>query len=102
MVKYKAYVKANKRKLVCEIEIGLERAIDFLKETKKGIIEDDDGLQYTLEELKDVKNIRSLPGIGASNLVTSREPVLEDSYRELFESIGDNTEPSTECDNQRD
>jgi len=98
---YNAYVKANKRKLVCEREITLGRAIDFLVETKNGIISDGKK-EYTIEELKNVKSIRSLPGIESSDFVASREPIPEDSYRELFESVGGDSEPSTECDNQRD
>jgi len=95
---YNAYVRANKRKLICEQEIPLERAIDFLKETPHGLIIKGEK-EYTLEELKDVKNIRSLPGIRESDLVTSGTEVHEDPYRELFESVGSDTEPSSECDN---
>jgi len=99
MLKYTAYVRANKRKLIAEKEITLERAIDFLKETKYGVIIGDSGKEYTIEELKDVKNIRSLPGIGPSDFVTSGGEVPENPYRELLESARDNAEPSTECDN---
>lgn len=96
---YRAFVQPKVRKVICESGITLDRAIHFLKETEHGIIEDFDGRQYTIEELKNVKNIRSLPGIGASSFPAGGEEVHEDSDRELFESVRDNAEPSSECDN---
>ena len=99
---YTAYVKANKRKLICEMEITLDRAIDFLKETKYGLIIDDENLELTLEELENVKNIRSLPGIGEGDFSISGGEVPEDTHRELLKSLRNYSESSTERDNQWD
>jgi len=97
---YKAYIRANKRMIICESDITLDRALDFLEETNHGVIIDSStNKEYNKEELENVKNIRSLPGIGASDLPSSGGEVSEDPYRELFEFARDKTEPSTECDN---
>ena len=97
---FKGYVRANKRKILAESGITLDRAIDFLSEVKDSLIIDEDGREYTQkEELEYVKSLRSLPGIGESEPVISGGSVYEDPNRELFESARDNTKPSTECDN---
>lgn len=98
MDKYKACVRANKRTITCEVDITLDRAIDFLDETKDGIIFCDNK-ELTKEELEYAKSIRSLPGIGEDNVTTSGESLHEDSYRELFEAARYNAESGTECDN---
>jgi hypothetical protein len=95
---YIGYVKANKRKIICEKDIGLDRAIDFLKETRFGLISDGKK-EYTLKELEHVKDLRSLPGTGPGDLPTSGEPVHEDTHRELLKSLRDYSESSPKCDN---
>jgi len=98
MVNYNAYLRANKRMIICESGISLDRALDFLSETKHGIITDTNGKELTKEELENAKSIRSLPGIGEADLVASGTTVHEDSYRELFEFARDNTKPGSKRD----
>jgi hypothetical protein len=100
MAKYKAYIKANKRKLIVEADINYQRALDFLSETKNGIIVDNTGKEFTSkEELEYVKSIGSLPGIGADSIPASRKEVHEDPHRELLETLRDYTKSSSERDN---
>lgn len=96
---YKAYVQPNKRRLLAENEITLKRAKDFLKETKDGLIVDSDGNEYKNIEELNAKDFRSLPGLGESDFPASGRKVHENSYRELFKTPRDNTEPSSERDN---
>jgi hypothetical protein len=94
---YSAYVQPSKRKILCEDEITLDRALDFLKEFKDGVIYEGD-VEKTKEELKHAKSLRSLPGIGEDSFTSGRRKVHEDTDRELFDFTGDNTESSSERD----
>lgn len=102
MAKYTAYIRMNKRKLICEKDINYQRALDFLSETKNGLIIHDGRECTTKEELEYAKSIRSLPGIGDADVVSSRPEVHEDSHRELLETLRDYTKSSPERDNKRD
>ena len=100
MDKYTAYVRANKRKLIVEREISIKRAIDFLDETKNGLVIGPDGTEYTVkEELEYVKSIGSKPRVKSDNLDSGGRSVHEDSSGELFESFRDYAESSSERDN---
>lgn len=75
------------------MEIPLWRAIDFLKENPKyGIIEDYDGTAYTKEELEHVKNFGSNISLESDFDSAPAGEIPESSYRELFGTLGDNTE----------
>ena len=98
---YKAIVRGTKRQITCEVDITLERAIDFLNETPKGLITD--GVSYfTKEELINVKSIRSLPGIRKSDISTSFGTLHENSNRELSSPAGSDSKSSTKRDNKWD
>ena len=96
---YNAYVRSNKRMLKAEVGIPLERAIDFLNETKNGVIMDTDNREYTKEELEYVKSVGSLPGFGEDNPLAGGGEISEDPNRELFSFIRDHAESSSERDN---
>ncbi len=57
---------------------------------------------HTLEELKNVKNIRSQDRIRSIDVLSSEESISEDSDRELPEPITNNSESSSERDNKWD
>jgi len=92
------YVKPSKRKIICERDATVERALDFLKENKDAIIEDSDGNNYTEEELENVKSFGSKSRVELDIATDPRGTVPESSYRELFSTLGDNTKSSPECD----
>jgi len=97
---YKGFVKQHVRKAICEMDIPLKRAIDFLKENPKfGIVEDYSGISYTLEELENAKNFEPEFKPELDNTVTGGEPLFEDTYRELLGTLADNSKSSPECDN---
>lgn len=89
---YSAFVKANKRELMVETDIPLARAIDFLKETPRGIIKDYDGITYTQEELENVKSVRPEPRDKRDSYFASGDSVPESSDRELSLPSWHNTE----------
>ena len=99
---YNAYVQANKRRIKCEEDITLERAIDFLEETKHGVIYDASDNKLTKEELEHVKSVRSLPRTGKDSTPASGRKVHEDTGGELFSFAGDNTESSSKRDTEWD
>ena len=99
---FKGFVKFNVRKNLCEIDIPVDRAIDFLKENKYNIIEDEDGETYTQEELENVKSFGSKDRTEFDKSVDPKGTIPEDSYRKLFGTLGDNSESSSERDNQCD
>lgn len=92
-VLYKGFIKLRVKKVTAEVDIPLRRAIDFLEENPNfGIIEDENGKPLTLEELKHVKNFGPDVRIGSDYTDAPEGEVPEDSYRELFGTLGDNTE----------
>ena len=98
---YNTFIRGTKRQLKQESGISLDRAIAFLTTTPHGVVSD--GRTYfTLEELKNVKSIRSFPGTGKNSSFTSGIKIHEDTSRELPKVVGDNPEPSTARDNQWD
>lgn len=96
---FKGYVKYNIRTVLCEVDIPVERAIDFLKENTHNFITNEDGLKYNLEELKNVKSFGSKDRVKFDNTLDPIGAVHEDSYRKLFGTLGYNTEPGSERDN---
>jgi hypothetical protein len=102
MVKYTGYIQANKRRIICEEGITLERAIDFLAETKHGVIYDASNNKLTKEELEHVKSVRSLPRTGKDSPAASGRKVHEDTGGELFSFAGDNTGSSSKRDTEWD
>jgi hypothetical protein len=96
---YTAYVRANKRKVICEEEIPLERALDFLEETRNGLVIDSSGNEYVKEELKDhAESIRSKSGDRKNSEFTGIGKVHEDPDPELPEFAKYYTESSSERD----
>jgi hypothetical protein len=98
--KYNAFVQPNKRRVICEKDITLDRAIDFLNETKNGVILDANDRYYTKEELEYAKSLRSLPGIGKDSFVGSVKTVHEDTDRKLPDFTRYYTESSSERDSE--
>ena len=97
---YKAFIRLKVRKVIAERDIPVERAIDFLKENPDyGVVEDDNGSELSLEELEHVKSFGSIARAGLDSRFTSDGPVSESTDFTVSESIGDNSESSTECDN---
>jgi len=92
MRRYKGYIKPSRRKILVVEDLTLDAAIKLFTSMRDVIIVDYDNKEYTKEELKNVKNIRSLPGTGADSQFASGEPVSKDTDRELFSFNRDNTE----------
>jgi hypothetical protein len=81
------------KKVCAEQDIPVNRAIDFLEENPEyGIIESEDGTPLTKEELEHVKSFGPDVRIGSDYTDAPIGEVPEDSYRELFGTLGDNTE----------
>lgn len=93
------YIQQRVRKVIAWRDLTVDAAIDFLKNNKYAIVEDDDGNTLTLEDLEYAKNIESRPGTESDNTASSGGQVSEDSYRELFGIIADNPESSSDSDN---
>lgn len=90
---YNAYVQVHVRKVIAHRELDVQGAIDFLKDNPKhGVITDTSNNEISLEELKNAKNFGSSDRTGPDNPDVSVAEVSEDSYRELFELAGDNSE----------
>ena len=89
---FKGYVQPNKRRILCEVDIDVKRALDFLNEVRHGIITDNNDEEYTQEELENVKSFGSKSRIEHDNTVSPVGEIPEDSYRELFGTLGHNTE----------
>ena len=88
------------RRVIAEKDIPLERAVDFLKENPDtGVICDSKDNEITLEELTNVESIGSESGTGQDNEFAGGRKISESSYSELFETVGYNSESSSERDN---
>ena len=96
---FKGFVRFNVRKVICEIDIPVKRAIDFLKESIYHTIEDSDGVTYNLEELENVKSFGSKDRTQLDITIDPIGEVSKDSYRKLFGTLGNNSEQSSERDN---
>ena len=96
---YKGYVRQRVRKVLAEVDIPLERAIDFLKETQYGVVFDENNNEVTLEELENAKDFGRKDRAGSYNTDASDEQISESSDRELFRTFTDKTKPSSDGDN---
>lgn len=96
---FKAFIKGNKRKLLAEVDIPVERALDWLRDNKMGLIEDFDEINYNKEELENVRDFGSKDRTELDIAVDPAGEVPEDTYRELFGTLGRHTEPDSERDN---
>lgn len=88
----KAYIQANVRRILCEEDITLERAMDFLDENRDGIIILHGQEITTKEELEYVKSIRSLTGDREDSSISSGGEIYEDPSRELPRPFGNHSE----------
>jgi len=92
MASYDLYIQQHVRKMIQERDVTYNRAYIFL-EDEFALVKDEDGnCYYTQEELEDAKSLGSIPSTGTDHSVTSGGPVSEGTHRELFGSLGDNTE----------
>lgn len=99
---FKAYVRPIKRIILCEEEIDINRALDFLADNAAGIIKDYNDVKYTKEELENVRDFGSKDRTQLDIVIDSPGEVPKDSYRELFGTLGNNTESNSKRDNQWD
>ena len=103
MVNYTLFIKKSIKEAFYKTGVGLSEACTFLETMPYALVKDTDGNKYfTKEELKNAEHIRPLPGTGSDNTSTSFGSLSETADRELPVVDTDNTEPSSECDNQRD
>jgi hypothetical protein len=97
---YDAYVRVNKRRVICEREIDKQRALDFLVEVKHGLVIREDGFEFIKEELKYyVESFRPNSGVGEDSESSGGGSIHEDSDSELFDLTKYYTKPSSERDN---
>ena len=82
-----------------EVSTALE-AQNYLQKFKNGfVVDDDDNVYKTKEELENAKDFRPEPRVEYDKFFTRGGEVSEDSDRELSESDTDNSESSSERDN---
>lgn len=80
---YKGFIRQRVRRVLAEVDIPLERAIDFLEQNKYGVIFDSSNNEISLEELYNVKDFGRKNRIESDLDDTSSGEVHEDSDREL-------------------
>jgi hypothetical protein len=103
MDNYTLFIKKSVKEAFYKTGVGFSEACTFLNSVEYGLVKDSSGNKYfTKEELINAKHFRSLDSLRRDNTSTSIAAVFKTTDRELSEVDSDNTEPSTECDNQRD
>ncbi len=95
------YIKKKVRKVIASKDVTKDQAIRFLKTNPIfGVVADENGKQYTIEELKNVKSIKPKSGTKSDSAATSRDEISEDTDRELFGSFADYAESTSSSDNK--
>jgi hypothetical protein len=103
MVNYTLFIKKNVKEAFHKTGVGFSEAYTFLDSFEYGLVKDASGNKYfTKEELKNAEHIRPISESRRDNTTARIEEIFEAADRKLSIAAADNSEPSTECDSQRD